>query len=444
MAGTLDGSYFQELEILDVDSCAFSTLDVQNNPALKKINCASNRLSALDLSRNVNLWQLNCANNNITGLDVSHNLDMGVLNCSTNQLSTLDLSKQARLVSLYCAGNNLTALNLSGNPNLAALDCANNSISALDLTGNGKLAFLSCSGNPLNTSMSMAETTGLKTLYAADTQLKGVDVSQNRELILLYSPNNSIKSLNVAVNQDLRVLVCPYNNLSKLDLSANVNLDWLDCSDNRLKEVTVGHGLSTLYFGNNLLKFSTMQVGDASEHGEISGLTQLVDAGLVERETLIDLSSEYEIYGSFTTFQWFDGLTPITLPDWGYGYFYADPAYLYRTLTCQMSNPAFPGTTVNYHVTIDTITKGEDGIQASKTQNQLTVYPNPVRDVLHIKALSPIKSVEIYDMSGRLVKNEAQESSKYEISVNDMPQGIYVLKTIGLSGRALTSKIEKQ
>jgi hypothetical protein len=43
-----------------------------------------------------------------------------------------------------------------------------------------------------------------------------------------------------------------------------------------------------------------------------------------------------------------------------------------------------------------------------------------------------------------LIKKEAQENTQYEVAVSDLPQGIYVLKATGLSGKVLTVKIEKK
>jgi hypothetical protein len=443
LSGMFDGAYFQELETLNLDSCAFSALNLLNNPALKQLSCAGNDLSSIDLSRNVNLQQLNCATNNLTELNLAYNTNLGVLNCANNRLSTVDLSKQVNLVSLYCAGNNLTSLNLTANPNLETLDCSDNSITGIDLTSNNKLAFLSCSGNPLNTVMDMTGKTGLKSLYVANAQQQNVDVSGNRELILLYSPGNDLESLNVAVNSELRVLVCSENDLTNLDLSANLNLDWLDCSDNQLQKLQVGQGLSTLYFVNNQLKFSAMQVGDPAEYSEIVGLTQLIDGGSIQQGSTIELNSEYEIYGNTTNYEWYDDMNaPIMLMEMSNGDFYADPLYLNQTLTCRMTNASFPGTTVDYSVTIDTVTGSE--IQEQGVKNQLVVYPNPVKDVLYIKALNPVKSVELYDATGRLMKKEAQENTQYEIGVNDMPQGLYILRATDLSGKVLTTKIEKK
>ena len=60
--------------------------------------------------------------------------------------------------------------------------------------------------------------------------------------------------------------------------------------------------------------------------------------------------------------------------------------------------------------------------------NEFNIYPNPVQDVLHIKAQSDIKikSATIYDFSGKEVINERLSSN--EINVSSLTSGIYIIK----------------
>jgi M6 family metalloprotease-like protein len=53
------------------------------------------------------------------------------------------------------------------------------------------------------------------------------------------------------------------------------------------------------------------------------------------------------------------------------------------------------------------------------------IYPNPANDVLNI-TLAEAKSVEIYDMLGKLVLSEVNPDSRMDIT--SLPQGVYVVK----------------
>jgi Leucine-rich repeat (LRR) protein len=443
LSGTLNTAFFQELEILNVPDCRFSGLNIIDNTRLKYLDCSYNQLPNLDISGNVLLAQLNCAGNVLPELSLLSNLDLGVLNCSDNRLSQLDVSKQKNLVALYCAENSIPALALKNNSNLATLDCSNNLINNLDLTQNAKMSFLSCSGNPLGAGIGLAESgDSLKALYAANAGLQDLSLDSSSGLLALYLPGNRLEVLNVSLNPDLRVLICSDNDLSSLDLSQNVRLDWLNCSNNKLRELKVGNGLSSLFFDNNRLLFSSMQTGAASEYSEISGVSQLVNAGSVETGSVIDLSGEYIIHGVMTSYQWYDEAgNPATLPSAGNGSFLADNAYLYQTLTCIMTNTSYPTLTVSYSVRI--VTQGEN-IGNKEVQDRLVLYPNPFRNVLHIQSENPVKSVELYDMAGRLMKSEQQANTLYEIHADDLPQGIYILKATLQNGGKITGKVEKK
>ena len=73
-------------------------------------------------------------------------------------------------------------------------------------------------------------------------------------------------------------------------------------------------------------------------------------------------------------------------------------------------------------------------IDVYSVENQMSVYPNPVDDVLHIHLNSPCKGdfeVLIYDVTGQLVMTEKinqQENS--QIAVELLPVGLYVIKLV--------------
>jgi hypothetical protein len=73
--------------------------------------------------------------------------------------------------------------------------------------------------------------------------------------------------------------------------------------------------------------------------------------------------------------------------------------------------------------------------------NKIIIYPNPVKDRIHIQSLSKVEQVTIYNFSGKMLKqiNNIQTS----ISLDDLAVGIYLVKVKTEDGETVR-KIIKQ
>lgn len=58
--------------------------------------------------------------------------------------------------------------------------------------------------------------------------------------------------------------------------------------------------------------------------------------------------------------------------------------------------------------------------------DQIYVYPNPVRDVLYINSVNQINSIQVYDVSGKMVLTESNFSAG-SITISDLTPGVYFL-----------------
>ncbi|RED46683.1 putative repeat protein (TIGR01451 family)/predicted secreted protein (Por secretion system target) [Winogradskyella eximia] len=117
---------------------------------LESLNCQYNALSSLNVNTLVNLTYLNCSNNQLTELTGINNLvNLEVLDCGNNALSALDLSNSFNLESIACYNNQLTILTLGELANLIILDCTYNQITSLDVTGSPILQELYCANNQI-------------------------------------------------------------------------------------------------------------------------------------------------------------------------------------------------------------------------------------------------------------------------------------------------------
>lgn len=54
----------------------------------------------------------------------------------------------------------------------------------------------------------------------------------------------------------------------------------------------------------------------------------------------------------------------------------------------------------------------------------ISVYPNPVRDVLHVSTPSPVR-VEVFDVTGRRVVAASDETTSHRLDLTDLPPGVY-------------------
>lgn len=60
--------------------------------------------------------------------------------------------------------------------------------------------------------------------------------------------------------------------------------------------------------------------------------------------------------------------------------------------------------------------------------NGLTLYPNPVRDFLNMRALEHIEEVSIYNLLGQKIKFEKPNSLQKSIDMTDLNSGVYIVK----------------
>lgn len=74
--------------------------------------------------------------------------------------------------------------------------------------------------------------------------------------------------------------------------------------------------------------------------------------------------------------------------------------------------------------------------------NQFYIYPNPVREVLNITGLEDIKSVQIFDMSGKLIQSNSK-IQQGKVDVRSISQGTYLVK-IETSKEVKTIKMIKK
>ena len=347
-------------------------LDASHNTELAELFCGNNKLTALDISSNTKLEKLYCFGNLIPSIDISRNTELTELDCSDNQIVALDVSKNTKLTKLLCANNKLAALDASNNTKLEQLYCFGNSLPQLDLKTNTYLSSLYCNENSL-TSLDMSKNARLTFVNCRKNKLTLLDVTHNAELMGLICDNNSISSLDVSKSLHLTSLFCSENSLASLDISKNTQLKYLVC------------------YGNNL---STVVLDDIycalpDRKGEFSGVIRpSLNASSSENTKVIATNG-----------------SNATSKNWKVQYY--------------ESNTDITGFTGTHQC------GGGTDIDDTKNNPSLIIYPNPVKDILHISSDKPIHSIRIYNMYGTEVLQTVATNC---INVSHLPSGIYMVR----------------
>ena len=480
---SLNASGCTQLKTLNCVSNQLLSLNVSGCTQLTKVECFSNRLSSLDVSGYTQLKELNCHGNQLSNINVSGCTQLKELKCYNNQLASLNISGCTQLKELYCYNNILTALDVSGCTQLTKVYCHDNKLStdALDdiycalpdrkdsingviqpvdnssstyndtviasnaanataknwkvqyysndadiaTTGSYvcgtphtkpnmdryitltvakdsaiKLDFkTSATGTPVRivsgsitqditvgtfwkgTANYTADGTEMKVygdltgFYCSDNRGKitALDPSHNTQLTWLYCSGNNLSSLDVSHNTQLRNLYCNKNQLTSLDVSKNTQLNTLYCWDNKF----FTQALDNIY--------CALPVRSASDNAKI---VPVESASAPNHATVLATNK-----------------TNATSKNWKVRYY--------------ENNADIPATTGTYMCpTTD--------IADASAEQALTLYPNPVADVLYLSATA--RTVRIYNVYGTEVAH-ATDTDRVEVS--HLPAGVYTVKADG-------------
>jgi extracellular elastinolytic metalloproteinase len=87
--------------------------------------------------------------------------------------------------------------------------------------------------------------------------------------------------------------------------------------------------------------------------------------------------------------------------------------------------------------------------EVKAAKNKISIYPNPAKDEFYINFPSSMMgkvSLEIYDMSGKLVSSEDKISpeAKKAVSTNNLINGTYMVKVKGLGFESSSKVIVKK
>ena len=482
---SLNASGCTQLKTLICVSNQLLSLNVSGCTQLTKVECFSNRLSSLDVSGYTQLKELNCHGNQLSNINVSGCTQLKELKCYNNQLASLNISGCTQLKELYCYNNILTALDVSGCTQLTKVYCHDNKLStdALDdiycalpdrkdsingviqpvdnssstyndtviasnaanaTTKNWKVQYYSNDADIATTgsyvcgtphtkpnmdryiTLTVAKDSAIKLNFkaaAAATPVRIVSGSNTQDITVgtfwkgtanytadgtemkvygdltgFYCSDNrgKITALDPSHNTQLTWLYCSGNNLTSLDVSNNTQLGNLYCNKNQLTSLDVSKNtqLNTLYCWDN--KFFTQALDDiycalpvrsASDNAKI---VPVESASAPNHATVLATNAQNA-----------------TAKNWKVQYY--------------KNNTNIPTTTGTY-----VCGTPHTDIAAAAAEQALTLYPNPVADVLYLSATA--RTIRVYDIYGTEVAHAADTD---RIDVANLPAGVYTVNADG-------------
>ena len=72
----------------------------------------------------------------------------------------------------------------------------------------------------------------------------------------------------------------------------------------------------------------------------------------------------------------------------------------------------------------------------------LNLYPNPVKNTATITASETVEMIRIYDITGRMVKQENPNKTEFSLDVADLSKGAYIVK-LSVGNKEATAKLIK-
>ena len=402
------------------NSANITTLDLSNNTQLTTLECNSNSLTTLDVSNNTKLVYLYCSSNKLTTLDVSNNTQLWWLYCHDNNFSTQALD------DIFCALPNRTGtisggilpVKNSSAPNHATVLATNKTNATAK---NWKVQYFD--GNT-----DIPATTGSYVCYVEyDLKIAGVQVTSTN-----CSDLSVISGVSGTVKYD------PSTNVLTLE-NATIQIDTTSALFSKIDGLTIKViGTNTLTTGNRttllLTKSLTITGGgvlNVNSGGNcaiyVYGTNLTIDGctvnakggyGIVGRN---DSSDKLIIKNSTVTAEGTGGsiadLAGLTLD----GCAITQPAG--AAFDASLHAVALNGEKVTSKVVISKISTD---IAEATAEQALTLYPNPVADVLYLSATA--RTIRIYNIYGTEVAH-ATDTDKVEVS--HLPAGVYTVKADG-------------
>ena len=224
--------FFTNLEDLLCDYTLMTSLDVNRNTALKKLQCGGNSIfKYLEVSNNPALEELVCDESALTYLNLRGCPSLKRLVCSDNMLTELDVSRNRQLNRLRCKDNMINTIWLpKASSEFSTFEC-DTGVNVIVLE-DGDIAI-----SKVNFWDDNFRNWILEQSYGADGVLTKNEIAAVKEIDVNKKEIANLKGIEIFTA--LERLNCAYNKLTSLDVSKNTALTKLDCFSNQLTSLDV-------------------------------------------------------------------------------------------------------------------------------------------------------------------------------------------------------------
>ena len=309
-----------------------------------------------------------------------------------SSLTSVDVSNNTNLVKLQCSSDLITSLDLSNNTFLQTVDIYCPSLTSVNFSNLVNLKNLSYIGKMPTIDISDAvnllnlNCIGSSGTYSfpLENRLTSIDLSNQTKLINLDLAGNLLSSLDLSFCPNLERISISNNLLSTLNITNVAYVKNFFCEDNLLTDLNV----DAMF---NLKNF------------------------ICKNNQLTSLSTKNRIIEEYIDFSGNPDLNSICCDA---------NEVVYMQNQCFLNNN-------------NTVVVNSNCGASSK----IAMYPNPVKDMLHLKSTISISKVEIFSPSGLLVMKDESESDV--IDMNVLRSGMYFIRVYSSDGVAVMKFIKQ-
>jgi hypothetical protein len=309
-----------------------------------------------------------------------------------SSLTSVDVSNNTNLVKLQCSSDLITSLDLSNNTLLQTVDIYCPSLTAVNFSNLVNLKSLSYLGKM--PTIDISDAVNLLNLncvgssgsfsYPLENRLTSIDLTNQTKLITLDLTGNTLSTLDLSTCPNLERISISNNLLSTLNITNVSYVKNFFCEENLLSDLSVDamFNLNNFSCKNNQLTTLSTKNGIIEEYIDFSGNPNLNSICCDANEVV------------------------------------------YVQNQCFLNNN-------------DTVVVNSNCGASSK----IAMYPNPVKDMLHLKSSISISKVEIYSTSGLLVMKD--ESQTDVIDMNVLKSGMYFIRVYSSDGVAVMKCVKQ-
>jgi Secretion system C-terminal sorting domain len=312
--------------------------------------------------------------NNLEGLQYFTNLEK--LESLFFTATSFNFPNLVNLESIYIINavsgpSSLTSLDLSNSVNLKSLTCSVNG--TVNLDNLGELKYLSLYGT--FTQIDLSDCTNLLELYLT-APVNELSLSNNTKLVNLNLADLEITSMNLATCPNLEIVYINDTEMETLNLGSIKHVRYLFIQDNKLTSVDTSFlfNLQNLNCDNNDLNYLSVK-NNGLIFGDNSGMS-------------------------------FEGNPNL------------------ETICCDPNEIVYIQNKCNFLGYENTVVS--DCLLPTPTLKTVTMFPNPVKDMLHLDSAEKINKVEVFGSNGLLIMTSENVSDVVDMQA--LQSGIYFLK----------------